>query len=134
MHELPGRARPDLTGSDVDDDVVRPQPYTGTWAEDDPDANFKAEVVEYTRLDPMPTLRRLSANTGVPLDALVRFALVKWTAEGSEALLVLGTRTVRRLGEIVDRAEAQDTDEARLAAYAQLRGLIGWLRAPLEPD
>jgi predicted nuclease with TOPRIM domain len=38
----------------------------------------------------------------------------------------------RRLGEVCDHAEAENTDEARLAAYAQLREMLGWLRYPLE--
>ena len=64
--------------------------YTGPWDDDDPDANFKAAVAEYTRIDPLPTFAQLSANTGIPIGALVRYALVRWAAEGSEALLALG--------------------------------------------
>ena len=30
------------------------------------------------------------------------------------------------------RAEAAGTDEARLAAYEELRGLLGWLAAGLD--
>jgi hypothetical protein len=109
-------------------------PYTGTWAEDDPDANFKAEVAAYTRTDPLPTFEQLSANTGVPVGALVRYVLVKWAAEGSEALLALGPRTVDRLWAVVEEAEAAGTDEARLGAYEVLRQMIGWLRAPLAEE
>ncbi len=108
------------------------EPYTGTWAPDDPDANFKAAVAEYTRLDPLPTFERLSANTGIPVGALVRYALVRWAAEGSEALLALGPRLVERLADVVRAAEEDGTDEARLAAYDTLRQMISWLRVPLE--
>jgi hypothetical protein len=35
----------------------------------------------------------------------------------------------------VARAEAIGTDEARLAAYAELKSLISWLKLPLDsPD
>ncbi|MET0806257.1 MAG: DUF6027 family protein [Lacisediminihabitans sp.] len=32
----------------------------------------------------------------------------------------------------MDEAEAAGTDDARLAAYAQLRDMIAWLRYPLD--
>jgi hypothetical protein len=107
-------------------------PWQGTWSEDDPDANLKREVAEYTRLDPLATLEVLSETTSIPLDALARYALVKWTAEGSEALLALGPRTVERLWAVVAAAEEAGTDKARLAAYDQLRQMLAWLRAPLD--
>jgi hypothetical protein len=107
--------------------------YTGPWEPDDRDANFKAQVAEYTRNDPLPTLQTLSANTGIPVGALVRFVLVRWAAEGSEALLALGPRMVERLWAVVAEAEQRDTDEARLQAYDQLRQMLSWLRVPLEP-
>ena len=108
--------------------------YTGEWSDDDRDANFKAEVAEYTRNDPLPTLERLSANTGIPVGALVRYVLVRWAGEGSEALLALGPRLVERLWAVVEAAEAEDSDEARLRAYDTLRQMISWLRVPLEPS
>jgi hypothetical protein len=41
----------------------------------------------------------------------------------------------RRLGDVCDLAELDGSDHARLAAYAQLREMIGWLRYPLDhPD
>jgi hypothetical protein len=108
------------------------QRYTGHWPDDDPDANFKREVTEYTRADPMPTVRQLSQNTGIPIGALVRYVLVKWTAEGSEALMALGPRMVERLWAACDSAESEGTDAARLTAYAQLRDMLSWLRLPLQ--
>ena len=109
-------------------------PYAGTWSDDDPDANFKAEVALRTVADPLPTLRALSANTGIPLGSLVRFVLVRWTSEGTEALMDVGPTMVRRLQDVVADAEEAGTDEARLAAYDQLRQMIGWLGLPLEDD
>jgi hypothetical protein len=114
--------------------VVDDRPWKGEWADDDPDANFKREVVESTRADPVPTLEQLSASTGVPVRALARYALVKWAAEGSETLLALGPRTVQRLWAAVEAAEAEGTAAARLEAYETLRALLSWLRAPLVPD
>lgn len=114
-------------------DVLTLERYSGPWTDDDPDANFKREVAEYTRADPLETLEALSANTGIPVGALARYALVKWAAEGSEALLATGPRTVERLWRIVADAEEAGTDEARLAAYEVLREVLGWLRAPLQP-
>jgi hypothetical protein len=106
-------------------------PWRGEWAEDDPHANLKREVAEYTRADPAETLRGLSAATGVPVADLARYALVKWCAEGSEALLALGPSTVHRLWAVVEAAEVEGTDAARLAAYDELRQRLSWLRAPL---
>ena len=109
------------------------EPYRGTWADDDPDANFKREVAEYSRADPLETLQALSARTGIPVAALARYALVKWAAEGSEALLALGPQTVLRMWRVIEEGEAAGTDEARLAAYETLREMVSWLRAPLDP-
>ncbi|MGH8901412.1 MAG: DUF6027 family protein [Egibacteraceae bacterium] len=106
--------------------------YIGSWPDDDPDANFKREVAEYTRADPMPTMRQLAENTCIPVGALIRYVLVKWTAEGSEALMALGPRMVSRLWTACEHAESEGTDAARLAAYAQLREMLSWLRLPLQ--
>lgn len=110
------------------------EPWDGMWDEDDPHANLKREVAEYTRADPLETLQGLSELTGVPVDALTRYALVKWTAEGAEALLALGPRTVDRLCSVVQDAEDEGSDAARLAAFDTLRQLLSWLRAPLDQD
>lgn len=118
--------------SDAGTPAVVLEPYLGPWPDDDRDANFKREVREYTREDPWPTLEALSRGTGIPAGALVRYVLVKWTAEGSEALLAMGPRMVRRLNAVVDAAEAEGTDEARLRAYEQLRQMLGWLALPLQ--
>jgi hypothetical protein len=106
--------------------------WDGTWDPDDPDANLKADVAALSRADPSPAFEGLSARTGVPVEALVRYALVRWGAEGAEALLALGPRTVARLGATIDAAEAAGTDAARLEAYAVLRDVVAWLRAGLD--
>ena len=53
-------------------------------------------------------------------------------SEGISALLELGPRMTRRLREPFVEAEAADTDEARLAAYEQIRQMVEWLNVPLD--
>jgi hypothetical protein len=111
------------------------EPWTGPWPDDDPDANLKRDVAVYSAVDPLPTIERLSANVGVPVGALVRYVLAKWATGGSGGLLELGPTMVRRLGAVCAEAEAEGTDEARLAAYGQLRQMLAWLQLPLdEPE
>ena len=98
------------------------EPFTGSWPDDDPDANFKADLALYAHVDPLETIRNLSANIGVPVGALGHYVLAKWATAGSGGLLAA----------VCDDAEAVGTDEARLAAYGQLREMLGWLRHPLE--
>jgi hypothetical protein len=104
-------------------------PYRDTWAEDDPHANFKAEVALYTRVDPFPTLEGLSRATGIPVPCLVRYVLVKWAASGAEALLAMTPVVFRQMQEQVARAEEAGTDAARLEAYEALRQIVAWLGA-----
>jgi hypothetical protein len=113
---------------------IADEPWDGTWAEDDPHANLKREVADYTRADPLATLEVLAELTGIPVEVLVRYVLVKWTAEGSEALLALGPRTVERLWAVIAGADDEGTDAARLEAYDALRQMVAWLRAPLEEE
>lgn len=111
--------------------VVRLVAWDGPWADDDPDANFKAEVALYARVDPLVTIRNLSVNLGIPEGALVRYVLARWATGGSGGLLELGPSMVHRLWAVVDEAEEAGSEEARLAAYGQLRQMISWLRLPL---
>jgi hypothetical protein len=109
--------------------------WNGPWAEDDPDANFKADVALYARLDPMSTIDSLADAVGVPAGAIVRYVLAKWASAGSGGLLELGPQMIHRLWEPVERAESAATDEARMEAYEQLRQMLSWLRLPLaDPD
>jgi hypothetical protein len=104
-------------------------PYRDTWALDDPHANFKAEVANYTTADPLPTLRRLSAGTGIPVECLIRYVLVKWAASGSEAMLAMGPIVFEQMRALVDRAESDGTEGARLRAYDALKQIVTWLAA-----
>jgi hypothetical protein len=103
--------------------------YTDTWAEDDRHANFKADVACYTAADPMPTLQNLSCSTGIPVECLVRYVLVKYAASGSDALLAMEPIVFRQMKQHIDNAETEDTPEARLRAYDALKAMVSWLRA-----
>ena len=115
--------------------VVRLEAWAGPWPDDDPDANFKADVALYALTDPLETIRGLSENLDVPVGAICRYVLAKWASGGSGGLLELGPTMVRRLDAVCEEAEAKGTDTARLAAYEQLRAMVAWLRLPLDhPD
>ena len=108
------------------------EPWNGTWRDDDPDANFKSDVVLYAQSDPLATLDQLGANLGIPVGGLVHYVLARWASAGSAALLEVGPSMINRMWEHVERAEAADTDEARLAAYDAVRQMLSWLRLPLD--
>lgn len=113
-------------------EVVTLERWTGPVSETDAHANFKREVASGALVDPLPTLRNLADFVGLPVGAICRHALVKWTSAGGDALLEVGPEWVRRLAAPVARAEEAGTDEARLVAYEELRGLVGWLAAGLD--
>jgi hypothetical protein len=117
------------------DPVVTLTAWNGPWDDDDPDANFKADIALYCRTDPLSTITNLGRAIDVPVGALVRYVLAKWASEGSGGLLEIGPRMARRLNEPFLRAEETGTDEARLAAYDEVRQLVSWLNLPLDqPD
>ena len=120
--------------SEVDDQepVVHLTRWLGPWADDDKDANFKADIALYARTDPMRTIRNLASAVNVPEGAIVRYVLAKWASEGASGLLELGPTMTRRLHAVCTQADAADSDEARLAAYQQLRQMLSWLHHPLE--
>ncbi len=114
--------------------TVHLQGWEGPWDADDPDANFKADVALYSRVDPMTTVSGLAGAMDVPEGAVVHYVLAKWASAGSGGLLELGPSMVHRLWASVERAEGIGTDAARLEAYEQLRQMISWLRLPLVED
>lgn len=119
---------------EVDDEVpiVRLEPWTGPWPDDDKDANLKADVALYSKVDPLRTVRGLSSSTDIPEGAIVRWVLARWASEGASGLLELGPTFSRRLLAVCTDAEAAGDDAARLAAYHQLRQMISWLNHPLD--
>jgi hypothetical protein len=68
--------------------------------------------------DPGPTFASLSAATGVPVDDLVHFALVRWTAAGAEALMSIEPRALADLAAACERED-----------WAAVAGIVQWLRA-----
>jgi hypothetical protein len=68
----------------------------------------------------------------MPAGAIVRHVLARWAQAGSEGLLLVGPTVVDRMTALCSEAEAAGTEAARLAAYESLRGLISWLRVPLD--
>jgi hypothetical protein len=114
--------------------TVRLQGWEGPWAPDDPDANFKADVALYSRVDPMRTISGLADAMNIPEGAVVHYVLAKWASAGSGGLLELGPSMVHRLWASVEQAEGIGTDAARLEGYEQLRQMISWLRLPLVGD
>jgi len=102
-------------------------PYRDSWPPDDRHANFKSEVANYTTADPLPTLQNLSAGTGIPIECLIRYVLVKWAASGSEAMLAMGPIVFKQMQDIMAAAEQDGTMEARLKAYEALKQIIAWL-------
>ena len=79
---------------------------------------FAAQVEGSRLVDPMPTFENLSAATGVPVDALVHHALVRWVSAGSEALMSLEPTVVR---DLIDARERKDWDA--------VAGIVDWLKA-----
>lgn len=81
-------------------------------------AAFAADVAAARVQEWRPTFERLSENTGVPFDDLVHFALVRWVAAGSEALLSVEPQALRDLFAARDRED-----------WDAVAGIVDWLRA-----
>ena len=113
-------------------DSVHLEAWTGPWPDDDKDANLKADVALYAKVDPLRTVRGLAASTNIPEGAIVRWVLARWASEGASGLLELGPTMTRRLRDVCTTAEQTGTDEARLAAFHQLQQMISWLNHPLD--
>ena len=80
-----------------------------------------AHQVELSRsVDPLPTFENLSRATGVPVDALVHHALVRWVSAGAEALLAIEPQALR---ELIDARRRED--------WQSVAGIVDWLEAGL---
>lgn len=51
------------------DPEVRLVRWAGPWSEDDPDANLKADIALYSKVDPLVTVANLAAAVDVPVGA-----------------------------------------------------------------
>lgn len=109
--------------------VIQLEEYNDPIDDKDPDANFKRDMVFYTRIDPMPTIQGMSRNLGLPIGAIARYVLVKWATSGSEGMMEIGPRVVKQMSDIVEQAEQSGSDESRLDAYHKLSGIVSWLNA-----
>jgi hypothetical protein len=83
-------------------------------------AAFRDAVAGSALQDPLPTFERLSRSTGVPVDALVHHALVRWVSAGAEAIMHVTPPVVR------DLAAARERED-----WAAVAGMIDWLAAGL---
>jgi hypothetical protein len=79
---------------------------------------FARRAEDTLLVDPMPTFEALSAATGVPVETLVHFALVRWVSAGSEALLSVEPQV---LHELIDARRRED--------WPAVAGIIDWLEA-----
>ena len=104
-------------------------PYTDSYEEHDPHANFKVDVAHYTVADPLPTIEGLSQETGIPIPCLIRYVLVKYAASNADALLAMGPVVLHQMEQHIAAAEMDGSDQARLKAYDALRHIVSWLRA-----
>ena len=77
---------------------------------------FARRVEDARLMDPAPTFEALSRATGVPTDALVHFALVRWVSAGSEALLSIEPQALQ---DLIDARGRED--------WVAVAGIIDWL-------
>lgn len=107
--------------------MIELRPYRESWEETDPHANFKTDVALYTKANPLPTIEQLSNVTGIPVECLIRYVLVKYAASRADALLNMPPIVFQQMQQQVTQAETVGTSEARLDAYEALRQIIAWL-------
>jgi hypothetical protein len=85
----------------------------------DPGGRFRAEVAASRMVDPMPGLRVLAGELGVPVDDVIHHALVRWSSAGAEALMAAPPEMLVALR---DAADAGDVDRVRGIVAALLAG------------
>lgn len=89
----------------------------------DPDGTFRADVAASLAADPMPSLERLAANVGLPVEHVVHYALYRWTAAGAEALMSTAPDVLERLDDAAARGD-----------LGAVRGIVAFLRAGTTGD
>jgi len=78
-----------------------------------------AERVDAARVqDPMQTFAALASTTRIPVEDLVHYALVRWAAAGSEALMAVEPQVLR------DLVEARRRED-----WEAVAGIVDWLAA-----
>jgi hypothetical protein len=81
---------------------------------------FARQAADALAVDPMPTFRALSEETGVPVETLVHFALVRWASAGSEALMAVEPQVLR------DLIAARGRED-----WTAVAGIVDWLESGL---
>jgi hypothetical protein len=81
---------------------------------------FARTAQDALAVDPMPTFKRLSEATGVPVETLVHLALVRWASAGAEALMAIEPQVLRDLFAARARED-----------WTAVAGIIDWLEAGL---
>lgn len=81
---------------------------------------FAQRAHESLQIDPAETLANLSRATGVPVDVLEHYALVRWTSAGAEALMSVEPQALR---DLIDARRRED--------WAKVAGIIDWLESGL---
>jgi hypothetical protein len=64
----------------------------------------------------MSTFAALAETTGIPMEDLIHYALVRWAAAGSELLMAVEPQALR---DLVEAREREDWD--------RVGGIIDWL-------
>ena len=77
---------------------------------------FARRAEDARLVDPMPAFEALSSATGVPVEAIVHIALVRWASAGAEALLSVEPQV---LDELIDARHRED--------WPAVAGIIDWL-------
>lgn len=72
------------------------------------------------QVDPMPTFKALSEQTGVAVETLVHHALVRWASSGAEALMAVEPAALR---ELIEARKRED--------WQRVAGIVDWLEAGL---
>lgn len=79
---------------------------------------FAREVAVAKAQDPMRTFAALAETTGIAVDDLVHYALVRWAAAGSEFLMAVEPQALR---DLVEARERED--------WERVAGIVDWLAA-----
>lgn len=66
----------------------------------------------------MPTFAALAETTGLPVEDLVHYALVRWASAGSEFLMAVEPQALR---DLVEARERED--------WNRVAGIVDWLAA-----
>ena len=83
--------------------------------------NFREDVRLSALVDPRPTLTNLASNTGLPYEAVVHHALVRYASSGAEALLSIEPNALR---ELIAARKKED--------WPKVGAIIDWLEAGMD--